>query len=166
MGQEVLHRDPVDLRILLTNLLSHFKILVDEHQIQLGSVLDEVETVFGDQLRLRQLLVNLLSNAIRYTPAGGKINITLKDVDKGVEIAVADTGIGIPAEDIPRIFDRFYRADKARSRQYGGSGLGLSIVKWIGDAHRGAIKVDSGVGEGSVFIVTLPTEKEQIDSLV
>ncbi len=160
MGQEVLHCDLVDLRVLLTNLLSHFKILADEQQIQLGSTLAEVETVFGDQLRLRQLLVNLLTNAIRYTPVGGKINLTLKGCDGGVEIAIADTGIGIPAEDIPRIFDRFYRADKARSRQYGGSGLGLSIVKWIVDAHQGTIKVDSVVGEGSVFRVVLPAGRE------
>ena len=159
MGQEVMHHDPVDLRILLTNLLSHFKILADEHQIQLNSVLEEVETVFGDQLRLRQLMVNLLTNAIRYTPSGGKINLTLRGVESGVEIAIADTGIGISDEDISRIFDRFYRTDKARSRQYGGSGLGLSIVKWIVGAHHGTIKVDSVVGEGSVFRVMLPTEK-------
>ncbi|MCK5540310.1 MAG: HAMP domain-containing protein [Deltaproteobacteria bacterium] len=161
MGQEVLRHDPVDLRILITNLLSHFKILADEHRIQLDSALDSVATVFGDQLRLRQLMVNLLTNAIRYTPAGGKINLTLKDVDAGVEVAVADTGIGIPAEDIPRIFDRFYRADKARSRQYGGSGLGLSIVKWIVDGHNATITVESVVGEGSVFRVTFPNEAEK-----
>jgi len=160
MGQEVLRYDPVDLRLLLSNLLSHFKILADEHQIQLGSTFEEVETVFGDQLRLRQLLVNLLTNAIRYTPVGGKINLALKGLDNGVEIAIADTGIGIPVEDIPFIFDRFYRADKARSRQYGGSGLGLSIVKWIVDAHHGTIKVDSVVGEGSVFRVVLPANRE------
>ncbi len=161
MGQEVLKHDPIDLRVLLTNLLSNFKILADEHQIQLGSNLEEVETVFGDLLRLRQLMVNLLTNAIRYTSVGGEINLTLRGVESGVEIAVADTGIGIPVEDIPRIFDRFYRTDKARSRQYGGSGLGLSIVKWIVDAHHGTIKVDSVVGKGSVFRVMLPTEKPE-----
>ncbi|MCD6431003.1 MAG: HAMP domain-containing protein [Deltaproteobacteria bacterium] len=160
MGHEILQHDPVDLRILLTNILSHFKILADKHQIQLSSALEEVETVFGDHLRLRQLMVNLLTNAIRYTSVGGKINLTLRGVESGVEIAVADTGIGIPVEDIPRIFDRFYRTDKARSRQYGGSGLGLSIVKWIVNAHHGTIRVDSVVGEGSVFRVMLPTEKK------
>ncbi|MEA3333263.1 MAG: ATP-binding protein [Pseudomonadota bacterium] len=164
MGQEVMHFDPVDLRILLLDLLSNFKILADEQRIQLSSDLEEVETVFGDQLRLRQLLVNLLTNAIRYTPAEGKINLALRNVESGVEISVADTGIGIPAEDIPRIFDRFYRADKARSRQYGGSGLGLSIVKWIVNAHQGMIKVDSVVGEGSVFRVVLPTERKGLES--
>ena len=119
-----------------------------------------MDKVCGDQLKLRQLLVNLLTNAIRYTSAGGKVNLTVKNVEAGVEIAVADTGIGIPAEDIPRIFDRFYRADKARSRQYGGSGLGLSIVKSIVNSHEGTIKVDSVVGEGSVFKVILPAVKD------
>jgi len=161
MGQEVIKFEPVDLRILVSSLISHFQILADEQKIQLSSTIEEVETIYGDQLRLRQMLVNLLSNAIRYTPAGGKIHLTLKNVDDGIEIAVADTGIGIPEESIPRIFDRFYRADKARSRQYGGSGLGLSIVKWIVEAHHGTIKVDSVVGEGSVFRVSLPTGKRE-----
>jgi len=158
MGQEVINFEPVDLKALVGSLQSHFQILADEQQIELGSTLEDVEIIPGDQLRLRQMLVNLLSNAIRYTPAGGRVHLNLRNVDGGIEIAVADTGIGIPEEDIPLIFDRFYRADKARSRQYGGSGLGLSIVKWIVDAHHGSIKVDSVVGEGSVFRVVLPTE--------
>jgi len=156
MGQEVLNFEPVDMKLMVNNLLSHFQILADEHQIKLGSDLEEVETIYGDHLRLRQMLVNLLSNAIRYTPAGGHIKVSLKNVENGIEVAVADTGIGIPEDAIPRIFDRFYRADKARSRQYGGSGLGLSIVKWIVEAHNGSITVDSIVGEGSVFRVFLP----------
>lgn len=156
MGQEVVCNDPVDLELLVEGLLSHFKILAEAQQIELSSSISEVATVLGDQLKLRQLLVNLLTNAIRYTPEGGKVNLTLKNVDSGVEIAIADTGIGIPENDIPQIFDRFYRADKARSRQYGGSGLGLSIVKSIVNSHSGSIKVESIVGEGSVFTVTLP----------
>ena len=163
MGQEMTRHDPVDLKAVLDGLLPHFKVLAEAQQIEFSSSLSEVDTIFGDQLRLRQLLVNLLTNAIRYTSAEGKVNLTLKNVDSGVEVAVADTGIGIPAEDIPRIFDRFYRADKARSRQYGGSGLGLSIVKSIVNAHEGVIKVDSVVGEGSVFKVTLPTRKDLIE---
>ncbi len=159
MGQEVICNDPVDLEVLAEGLLSHFKILAEAQQIELSSSISEVATVFGDQLKLRQLLVNLLTNAIRYTSEGGKVHLTLTNVDSGVEIAIADTGIGIPEEDIPRIFDRFYRADKARSRQYGGSGLGLSIVKSIVNSHSGTIKVESVVGEGSVFTVTLPVEK-------
>ncbi|MBN2705111.1 MAG: HAMP domain-containing protein [Deltaproteobacteria bacterium] len=156
MGQEELHSDPVDLRALLLNLLPYFKLLAEEHQLELESSLAEVNSIYGDQLKLRQMVINLLSNAIRYTPAGGHVNLGLKNLDDGVEIMVADTGIGIPEEAVPRIFDRFYRADKARSRQFGGSGLGLSIVKWIVDAHHGVIKVDSVVGEGSVFRVFLP----------
>ncbi|MBN2707145.1 MAG: HAMP domain-containing protein [Deltaproteobacteria bacterium] len=158
MGQEVINHDPVDLRILLADMLNHFRLLAEENRIELSSGLEEVATVYGDQLRLRQMMVNLLSNAIRYTPPGGRVDLSLKNQPGGVEIAVADTGIGIPEADIPRIFDRFYRADKARSRQYGGSGLGLSIVKWIVESHQGTIRVDSVVGEGSVFRVFFPVE--------
>lgn len=164
MGQELMHHDPVDLKILLNDMMAHFRILADESRIELSSDLQEVETVFGDQLRLRQMMVNLLSNAIRYTAPGGRIKLSLNNTADGVEIAVADTGIGIPEADIPRIFDRFYRADKARSRQYGGSGLGLSIVKWIVDSHHGVIKVDSVVGEGTVFRVLFPVEKESLET--
>jgi two-component system phosphate regulon sensor histidine kinase PhoR len=160
MGQETMQHDPVDLENLIEGLLPPFKLMAGEQKIELSSSLAEVEKVCGDQLKLRQLLVNLLTNAIRYTSAGGKVKLTVKNVEAGVEIAVADTGIGIPAEDIPRIFDRFYRADKARSRQYGGSGLGLSIVKSIVNSHEGTIKVDSVVGEGSVFKVILPAVKD------
>ncbi len=159
MGQEVMQHDAVDLKSLIEGLLPPFKLMAEEQQIELSRSLAEVDMVSGDQLKLRQLLVNLLTNAIRYTSAGGKVNLSLKNVESGVEIAVADTGIGIPAEDMPHIFDRFYRADKARSRQYGGSGLGLSIVKTIVNSHAGAIKVDSVVGEGSVFKVILPSLK-------
>ena len=162
MGQEMTARDPVDLGVLLDNLLPPFRLMAAEQKIELSSSIEDVDTVLGDQLKLRQLLVNLLTNAIRYTPEGGKVNLTLKNVAGGVEIAVADTGIGIPEEDIARIFDRFYRADKARSRQYGGSGLGLSIVKSIIKSHGGTIKVDSVVGKGSVFKVTLPAGKAAV----
>jgi heavy metal sensor kinase len=160
MGQETMQHESVDLESLIEGLLPPFKLMAEEQQIELSSSLAEVDMVCGDQLKLRQLLVNLLTNAIRYTSAGGKVNLMVKNVESGVEIAVADTGIGIPAEDIPRIFDRFYRADKARSRQYGGSGLGLSIVKSIVNSHEGTIKVDSVVGEGSVFKVVLPSVKD------
>ena len=113
----------------------------------------------GDEALLRRLVVNLLDNAIRYTPAGGRITASLEARGEEVCLRIADTGIGIPPEAAEHIFERFYRADKARSRAEGGFGLGLSIVKWIAESHRGAVAVSSRPEEGSTFTVTLPREK-------
>ncbi len=110
----------------------------------------------GDQALLRRLIVNLLDNAIRYTPAGGRITASLEERGAQLQIRIADTGIGISPEAAPHIFERFYRADKARSRAEGGFGLGLSIVQWIAESHRGEVAVSSRPEEGSTFIVTLP----------
>jgi heavy metal sensor kinase len=110
----------------------------------------------GDEELLRRLILNLLDNAIRYTPPGGRITVGLEVSAAGARIRVADTGIGIPPEDATRVFERFYRTDEARSREAGGFGLGLSIVKWIAEAHRGVVECASAPGAGSVFTVTLP----------
>jgi two-component system, OmpR family, sensor kinase len=110
----------------------------------------------GDEELLRRLVMNLLDNAIRYTPSGGKVEAALESDGAQVRIRVDDTGIGIPAEAAPHIFERFYRADKARSRQDGGFGLGLAIVKWIAESHNGAVELRSRNGAGSEFTVTLP----------
>jgi signal transduction histidine kinase len=110
----------------------------------------------GDPQLLRRLIANLLDNAIRYTMPDGQVEAGL-DIEEGsVVLTVADTGVGIPAEAMDRIFERFYRFDKSRSRAEGGFGLGLSIVKWIADAHRGSIDVRSRLGEGTSFTVRLP----------
>jgi heavy metal sensor kinase len=109
----------------------------------------------GDQELLRRLMLNLLDNAIRYTPAGGKVTAKIEAVGGELRIQVADTGIGIPPEAAPHIFERFYRGDQARSRQNGGFGLGLSIVKWIAESHRGAVDFTSLPGEGTTFTVLL-----------
>jgi heavy metal sensor kinase len=109
----------------------------------------------GDQELLRRLIWNLLDNAIRYTPPGGKVTAKLQCVEGEMRIQVADTGIGIPPEAAPHIFERFYRGDQARSRQNGGFGLGLSIVKWIAESHRGAVDFTSLPGEGTTFTVLL-----------
>jgi len=103
-----------------------------------------------------QILSNLLDNAIKYTPAGGRITIGATPGDKFVELWVRDTGIGIPPEELPRLFERFYRVDKARSRELGGTGLGLSIVKHLVAAHGGSARVESRLNEGSTFYFTLP----------
>jgi two-component system phosphate regulon sensor histidine kinase PhoR len=116
----------------------------------------------ADEDRLRQILLNLLQNGINYTPEGGRVHVRAEavpaegDGEERVRITVSDTGIGIPKKDIPRIFERFYRVDKARSRSSGGTGLGLSIVKHLVELHHGAIRVESAVGVGSSFIMELP----------
>ena len=110
----------------------------------------------GDRLRIQQILFNLVTNAISYTPPRGKVTVTLSEENDHVKLSVNDTGIGIEKEEIPRIFERFYRVDKARSRNSGGTGLGLAIVKHLVDAHKGDIVVDSELGKGSCFTVLLP----------
>jgi two-component system phosphate regulon sensor histidine kinase PhoR len=109
----------------------------------------------GDHDRLKQVFINLISNAILYTPPRGNVIVSLFDYDKTVKIHVKDTGVGIKKEEIPRIFERFYRVDRARSRDSGGTGLGLAIVKHLVEAHHGNITVRSTLGEGSEFIIEL-----------
>lgn len=110
----------------------------------------------GDEGLLRRLAINLLDNAIRYTPPGGKVSAVLEADAARVQIRISDTGVGIPTEAAPHVFERFYRADKARSRQDGGFGLGLSIVKWIAEAHNGAVELTRNSGPGTTVTVTLP----------
>jgi two-component system OmpR family sensor kinase len=110
----------------------------------------------GDEELLRRLVMNLLDNAIRYTPPGGSVEAALESEGGQVRIRVSDTGCGIPEEAAPHIFERFYRADKARTRQDGGFGLGLAIVKWIAESHSGTVELSSRNGAGSAFTVTLP----------
>jgi signal transduction histidine kinase len=115
----------------------------------------------GDPDRLRQLLLNLTDNALRYTPVDGIVTFSLWREDGWVRVAVSDTGIGIASEDLPHIFERFYRADKSRSRAAGGTGLGLAIARWIAQAHGGRIEVESTLGTGSTFTVWLPLAGER-----
>ena len=110
----------------------------------------------GDKELITRMILNLLDNAVKYTPAGGEISLALTRQNGNAEIVVRDTGIGIPEADRQRIFDRFYRVDKARSRAHGGAGLGLSIVRWIVEIHGGEIRVDSTPNAGSTFTVDLP----------
>lgn len=116
----------------------------------------------GDKDRIQQIVLNLVSNAINYTPDNGEVTITLQERDpKNIEMKIVDTGIGIPPEHVSRIFERFYRVDKARSRESGGTGLGLAIVKHLIDSHHGMIHVESEEGRGTTFTVILP--RRQID---
>jgi two-component system sensor histidine kinase SenX3 len=113
-------------------------------------------TVRGSSKDLALMVRNLLDNAVRYTPQGGRIAVELAENGGRVSLAVADTGIGIPSRDLPRIFERFYRVDRARSRETGGTGLGLSIARHVVEQHGGRIGARSELGRGSTFTVTLP----------
>jgi two-component system phosphate regulon sensor histidine kinase PhoR len=124
---------------------------------------DEDAIVWCDSEAVSQVLSNLLDNAIKYTPAGGQITVGAHPAGKTIEFFVRDTGIGIPEEDLPRLFERFYRVDKARSRELGGTGLGLSIVKHLVAAHTGTMRVESTIGQGSTFFFTLPVEEAALD---
>ena len=117
---------------------------------------DNIPDVLGDRERIEQVVMNIVSNAIKYTPDGGKIEIYEGSSGKSVFVRVTDNGIGIPEKDLPRLFERFYRVDKARSRESGGTGLGLSIAREILSQHRGEIKIDSVYGEGTDVRITLP----------
>jgi signal transduction histidine kinase len=112
--------------------------------------------VFADAGRLQQVLHNLLENCLRYTASGGKVRVRVDAVPGEARIAVLDTGEGIPAADLPYVFERFYRSKRSRATHPGGSGLGLSIVRWIVEAHKGRVTVESTVGQGSTFTVHLP----------
>jgi len=149
-----LARQPVELDNLFFDVYRHVGLVQKSVEVTVTDV-DQV-CVLGDEDRLKQLLINLIDNAIKYTPDGGKVSLSLSKSNGWSQVKVSDTGIGIPAEDLPFIFDRFYRVDKARSRSHGGSGLGLSIAKWIARAHGGDIRVASKVGEGTTFTVELP----------
>jgi two-component system phosphate regulon sensor histidine kinase PhoR len=121
---------------------------------------DDLPKLLGDENRITQALINLVDNAIKYTPAKGSVDISACLQDGFVKIDVKDTGIGIPKKDLPRIFERFYRVDKARSRELGGTGLGLSIVKHIAQSHDGDVQVVSTPGKGSIFSFIIPTTKQ------
>src|SRR5262249_17360875 len=110
----------------------------------------------GDRARMKQVVVNLLDNAIKYTSPGGKVGLTVSSQDSKALLEVVDNGVGIPAEALPRVFERFFRVDEARSRELGGAGLGLSIAKSICAAHHGHVEAFSAPQQGSIFRVELP----------
>jgi two-component system sensor histidine kinase VicK len=108
---------------------------------------------------MEAVFVNLISNAIKYTPQGGNVNVTLNKAGKDIRFKVVDNGMGIPTEDIDRIFEKFYRIKTEQTRSISGSGLGLSIVKGVVDAHGGSIRAESEVGKGTTFFISLPVEE-------
>jgi heavy metal sensor kinase len=158
-GKEPFRLEKVNLKGFLTDLSASVAKLAVDKGLRFGVTTIENLTVKGDAVKLKQLFLNIIENAVRYTPSGGSVCVSTADVDGFAVVSVSDTGIGIPAEQLPLIFQRFYRVDKARSRAEGGAGLGLAIAKYIAEAHGGRIEVESQVGKGSVFRVFLPSVK-------
>jgi len=158
-GRAALALTECDVNALVADMAETAEILAEPDRIRVSVGVPEQPVLLPiDRGRIQQLLLNLVTNAIKYTPAGGTVSIRLADENDIVTIAVHDTGVGIPAKDLPHIFDRFYRADVARSRSGGrpGVGLGLAITKWIAEAHGGTITATSRPGRGTAFSVRIP----------
>ena len=156
-GRFDLHREPVPLEPLVRDIAETALILGEDAAIAVTVGAVQPVTVNGDQVRLRQLFLNMVTNAIKYTAAGGAVDLSLETRDGTAVFTVKDTGIGIAGADLPFIFDRFWRVDRVRSRgERAGVGLGLAISQWIAHAHGGSISVSSRMGRGSTFAVTIP----------
>ncbi|MBL8981597.1 MAG: HAMP domain-containing protein [Gemmatimonadetes bacterium] len=161
-GRFDLHREPVDLREIAQEVYETAVILGEPNELSVTMPRADEVTVLGDRLRLRQLFLNLAENATKYTPKQGKVQLALEREGETAKFSVKDTGIGISAADLPHVFERFWRADRARSRvtERGGNGLGLAICQWIAQAHGGELTVSSRLHRGSVFTATLPVAPE------
>jgi heavy metal sensor kinase len=167
-GEITVNRAPVDLHSLVSSVAAQFAVPTQQKQLRLAvdappaappaDLLSQPNAIItvGDEVLLRELLLNLVQNAITATQPGGAVTVGLARRDGRIELSVADTGCGIPPEEIPHIFDRFYQVDRSRASQ--GSGLGLSLCKWIVEAHGGRIVVDSAAGRGSRFTAVLPAQ--------
>jgi len=158
-GQAHLRSDPVDLSALTAEVADQLAVLAEERGQALECGLDGPVIVRGDRLALRQTLVNLIDNAIKYSPESTHIFVRVGS-DSGLAfVEVKDEGPGIPPDHCERIFERFYRVDSSRSREMGGTGLGLSLVKWTTEAHGGRVELETETGRGSTFRIVLPREE-------
>ncbi|NOS81277.1 MAG: HAMP domain-containing protein [Nitrospira sp.] len=160
-GKPPVHLVPLALEPMIQDLMDELTLLADDRRITLSFESHAVPPVLGDAQWLKQALINLLDNALHYTPSGGAVTIRLQAVGDGVAVAVEDTGHGIEPEHLPHLFERFYRTDWARAKDAGGTGLGLPIVKEIVEAHGGSISVTSQVDKGSTFTLRLPIPVQQ-----
>ncbi len=156
-GQLTLEKTPTDLRLLVQETMQALEPLAVEKNVQLLTEAPDLASAHLDPMRIRQVLFNLLSNALRHTPAGGRIRVLGSHSATGITLIFEDTGDGLTAEQLALVFNRFYRVDKSRSRKTGGTGLGLAIVKAIIEAHGGTVSAASaGKGQGSRFTIVLP----------
>jgi heavy metal sensor kinase len=155
-GGELMDMRPVDLHLIARTTLDHMSLIAEEKGISLSCDVGDAVYVKADAMRITQVVANLLDNAIKYTSGGGSICLSVRAKETLAVLSVSDTGVGVAASELPFIFERFYRADKARSRQSGGVGLGLAIVRSICLAHRGSVSAKSSEGQGTVLRVELP----------
>jgi signal transduction histidine kinase len=146
---------------MIQDMLDELTLLADDRQITLSFESQTSPAVLGDAQWLKLALINLLGNALHYTPSGGAVTVRLQAVGEEVAVSVEDTGHGIEPEHLPHLFERFYRTDWARAKDLGGTGLGLSIVKEIAEAHGGSISVTSQVNKGSIFTLRVPAPTRQ-----
>jgi heavy metal sensor kinase len=151
-----------DLGALAAGTAEQMNLVAEDKKVALECAAAEPVMIEGDRARLKQVIVNLLDNAIKYTPADGRVGLTVRRQDGSAVLEVTDTGIGIPAESLPHVFQRFFRVDPSRSREQGGAGLGLSIVKSICTAHGASVEVSSITGMGSTFRVRLPLAAPEV----
>ncbi|MCM3766522.1 cell wall metabolism sensor histidine kinase WalK [Neobacillus niacini] len=156
-GHIQLTLEEVNLEIFINRIIHKFQGLAKDNGIHLhAEIEEEMEPITMDPDRIEQVLTNLIDNAIRHTPSGGSVTLVVSQDEKGIRMEVKDSGSGIPEEDLPFVFERFYKADKARTRGRSGTGLGLAIAKNIIDAHRGHISAQSKIGQGTTFSFVLP----------
>jgi signal transduction histidine kinase len=160
-GKPPVHLVPLALEPLIQNLVDELNPLADDRRITLSFESQSVPPILGDAQWIKQALINLLDNALHYTPSGGAVTVRLEAVGVGVAVAVEDTGHGIEPEHLSHLFERFYRTDWARAKDAGGTGLGLPIVKEIAESHGGTVSVTSQVEKGSVFTLHLPIRTNQ-----
>ena len=159
-GQVVLHKTTFDLGDVAEDIVDQFQIPAEEKHVRLTARVEPGITILADRTQIERLFSNLLSNAVKYTPAGGTVQVRVRRDEKNnwARIEIEDTGVGIPAENLPHIFDRFYRVRNAETNLIQGLGLGLSFVAWIVKAHGGQVEVTSAVGAGTRFTIRLPAE--------
>lgn len=159
-GDVPLHPERVPVGPLISRVLSEIEVARADRAVTLEEqVPGDLPPLYADPERVHQVLFNLLDNALRFTPPGGRVTVTASARDGSVDIAVADTGPGIAPEHLPRLFERFYRIDTARSRDEGGTGIGLAIARSVVEAHGGRIWAESEPGKGAVFTFELPIER-------
>lgn len=159
-NQQPLDMKNFNLSAMLQSTLESLEAIASHQDINLEASIEEIPIFYGDESRIRQLIVILLDNALKHTPTGGIVRLNAVNLGTLVEIAVTDTGEGIEPEHLKRIFERFYRVDQARTKRTGGTGLGLSIADWIVNSHHGSINVSSRIGEETKFVVNLPNSKK------
>lgn len=156
-GEITLRREPVELEPLVSQVMSEIGVASSDRHVDVRSEIpQDLPAIEADPERVHQVLFNLVDNAVRFTPEGGHVRIEAHGHNGSVEVRVADTGVGIPAEALPRLFERFYRVDTARTREDGGTGIGLAIARSVVEAHGGTIHAESEPGRGSVFTFDLP----------